>query len=127
VAATEIRETASFQTTKGAAIPKGFMGVDIGPQSIEVYAEQLKDATMIFWNGPMGVFEIVPFAKGTFEVAKAVAASPGESYVGGGDSIRAIHESGVAEQITHISSGGGASLEFLEGKLLPGIQALLTD
>jgi len=124
VVATEISETASFQTTEGAAIPKGFMGVDIGPQTIKVYAEQLKDATMIFWNGPMGVFEISPFAKGTFEVAKAVAASPGESYVGGGDSIRAIHESGVAEQITHISSGGGASLEFLEGKSLPGIEAL---
>ncbi len=127
VIATDIGETASFQTTEGAAIPPDFKGVDIGPQTIKAFEEQLRDATMIFWNGPMGVFEIPSFAKGTFEVAKAVAASPGESYVGGGDSIRAIHESGVADQITHISSGGGASLEFLEGKTLPGIEALATQ
>jgi len=124
VAADEISETASYQTTEDSTIPPSLMGVDIGPKTIQAYAEHLRDATMIFWNGPMGVFEISPFAKGTFEIAKAVAASPGESYVGGGDSIRAIHESGVAELITHISSGGGASLEFLEGKSLPGIEAL---
>ncbi len=127
VIATEISETATHQTTEDATIPTPFMGVDIGPKTVSAYAEQLRDATMIFWNGPMGVFEIPAFANGTFEVAKAVAKSPAESYVGGGDSIRAIHESGVADQITHISSGGGASLEFLEGKSLPGIEALKTD
>ena len=125
VAASEISETAPHQTTEDVTIPASFMGVDIGPKTVSAYAQQLKDATMIFWNGPMGVFEIAPFSKGTFAVAKAVADSPAESYVGGGDSIRAIHESGVADQITHISSGGGASLEFLEGKPLPGIEALI--
>ena len=124
VAATGISETAPRQTTDDANIPAPYMGVDIGPKTARAYAGQLRDATMIFWNGPMGVFEVAPFARGTFEVAKAVAASPGESYVGGGDSVRALHASGVAEQITHISSGGGASLEFLEGKPLPGIEAL---
>jgi phosphoglycerate kinase len=127
VVATEIHKTASYQTTEDATIPPSFMGVDIGPKTIKTYADQLSDATMIFWNGPMGVFEIPAFARGTFDIAKAVATSPGESYVGGGDSIRAIQESGVANQITHISSGGGASLEFLEGKPLPGIEALKTD
>ncbi len=126
VVAPEISETAPHQTTDNATIPTSFMGVDIGPQTVSAYARQLRDATMIFWNGPMGVFEIPAFANGTFEIARAVAGSPGESYVGGGDSIRAIHESGVADQITHISSGGGASLEFLEGKPLPGIEALIT-
>ncbi len=125
VAASEISETAPHQTTEDVTIPASFMGVDIGPKTVSAYTQQLKDATMIFWNGPMGVFEIAPFSKGTFAVAKAVADSPAESYVGGGDSIRAIHESGVADQITHISSGGGASLEFLEGKPLPGIEALI--
>lgn len=127
VVTSEIREGAPYKTTETAAIPSPFIGVDIGPKTIEAFSEQIKTATMIFWNGPMGIFEMVPFSRGTYAIAKAVGASPSESVVGGGDSVRAIRESGVAEQITHISSGGGASLEFLEGKPLPGIQALETD
>jgi len=123
---TEISADASFQTTDSAAIPTPFIGVDIGPRTIQAYAEQINQAATVFWNGPMGIFEIPPFSKGTFAVARAVAASEAQSVVGGGDSIRAIHESGVADKISHISSGGGASLEFLEGKQLPGIQALLS-
>jgi len=126
VIATEIREDAPHKTTDTAAIPSPYIGVDIGPKTIEAFSQHIRTATMIFWNGPMGVFEMAPFSRGTYAIARAVGASAGESVVGGGDSIRAIHESGAADQITHISSGGGASLEFLEGKTLPGIQALKT-
>ena len=127
VVASEIREDAPYKTTETATISSPFIGVDIGPKTIEAFSEQIKTATMIFWNGPMGIFEMAPFSRGTYAVAKAVGASSSESVVGGGDSVRAIHESGVAGQITYISSGGGASLEFLEGKPLPGIQALEAD
>jgi len=126
IAAAEISADASFQTTDSTAISPPFIGVDIGPETIRTYEEQIKQAAIIFWNGPMGVFEIPPFSKGTFAIARAVAASDAQSVVGGGDSLRAIHESGVADKISHISSGGGASLEFLEGKQLPGIQALFS-
>jgi len=126
VIATEIREDAPHKTTDTADIPSPYIGVDIGPKTIEAFSQHIRKATMIFWNGPMGVFEMAPFSRGTYAIARAVGASAGESVVGGGDSIRAIHESGAADQITHISSGGGASLEFLEGKPLPGIRALKT-
>jgi phosphoglycerate kinase len=107
------------------AIPEGFMALDIGPQTLSGYADELSRARTIFWNGPMGVFEKKPFAGGTVGVAKAVAGNKRAlSVVGGGDSAAAIEEAGVADQITHLSTGGGASLEFVEGKTLPGIAAL---
>jgi phosphoglycerate kinase len=100
------------------------MGVDIGPDSISAYSSMLRDARTVVWNGPMGVFEIPEFAEGTNAIARAVAAVKGTTIVGGGDSIAAINQAGVAEHITHISTGGGASLEFLGGRKLPGVEAL---
>ena len=106
-------------------IPPNQMGLDIGPKSVEEFAEAISTARTIVWNGPMGVFEVSPFAKGTFKIAQAVAENAAAiSIVGGGDSVAALHNSGVADKITHISTGGGASLEFLEGKTLPGVAAL---
>ncbi|MBC8014210.1 MAG: phosphoglycerate kinase [Sporomusaceae bacterium] len=106
------------------AIDSEWMALDIGPNTAEVYAKALADAKTVIWNGPMGVFEMDAFANGTETVAKAVAASSATSIVGGGDSIAALEKTGLADKITHISTGGGASLEFLEGKVLPGIAAL---
>jgi phosphoglycerate kinase len=100
------------------------MGLDIGPRTAAAYAEILKTAKTVVWNGPMGVFEIPEFAKGTEAVARAVAAVSGTTIIGGGDSIAAINKMGVADQVTHISTGGGASLEFLGGQELPGVAAL---
>jgi phosphoglycerate kinase len=105
-------------------IPQGLAGVDIGPKTIAEYGKVISGAKTIVWNGPMGIFETPEYAKGTFEVAKAVAASGAKSIIGGGDSASAVHLSGVADKISHISTGGGASLEFLEGKILPGVAAL---
>jgi len=105
-------------------IPQGLAGVDIGPKTIAEYNKVISGAKTIVWNGPMGIFETPEYAKGTFEVAKAVAASGAKSIIGGGDSASAVHLSGVADKISHISTGGGASLEFLEGKVLPGVAAL---
>ena len=100
------------------------MGLDIGPETVKLYAAQIAQAKTVVWNGPMGVFELEPFAQGTLSMAKALAALNGTSIVGGGDSIAAVAQAGVAERITHISTGGGASLEFLAGKKLPGVEAL---
>ena len=108
-------------------IPEGWMGLDIGPKSIELFSEAVKSAKTVVWNGPMGCFEFAPLAKGTFGVCDAVAcvkANGGVSIIGGGDSVSAVKKSGKAAEMTHISTGGGASLEFLEGKVLPGVAAL---
>ena len=105
-------------------IPDGWSGLDIGPKSIEAFGAIVDGASTIFWNGPLGIYEFEKFAIGTIEIAKRVAESDAVSIIGGGDCVAAVHKAGVADRITHISTGGGASLEFLEGKSLPGITAL---
>jgi 3-phosphoglycerate kinase len=105
-------------------VPDGMMGLDIGPKTAEAFAAVISTAKTVIWNGPMGVFEMPPFDRGTVAVAKAVAASGSISVVGGGDSEKAIKAAGVSDKISHVSTGGGASLEFLEGKKLPGVEAL---
>jgi phosphoglycerate kinase len=110
---------------QGQPIPANLMALDIGPKTIELFSEEISRARTIVWNGPMGVFEVAPFSRGTFQLARAVADNPGAtSIVGGGDSVSAVRSAGVADKVTHISTGGGASLEFLEGKKLPGVEAL---
>ncbi|MDA0324627.1 MAG: phosphoglycerate kinase [Verrucomicrobia bacterium] len=112
-------------TQPGENIPDGWEGVDIGPQARATYAQEISTASTILWNGPMGVFEIPACAEGTFAIAQAVAANQkAVSIIGGGDSVKAVKKAGVANQVTFISTGGGASLEFLEGKTLPGVAAL---
>jgi phosphoglycerate kinase len=124
VVAERIDAAARPEITSSAQIPAGKMGVDIGPSTRADYAADIATAQTIVWNGPMGVFEIAAFAEGTLEVARAVAASKALSIVGGGDSVAAVHKAGVESQISHISTGGGASLEFLSGMKLPGVEAL---
>jgi phosphoglycerate kinase len=115
------------QTTSVTATPDGWMGLDIGPKTMAAYSDEIAGAKMILWNGPMGVFEMPAFANGTLEIARAVAAATANgatSIVGGGDSVAAIHAAGLADKVSHISTGGGASLEFLGGRKLPGVEAL---
>jgi phosphoglycerate kinase len=127
VVAAELKPDAATSICDVSATPADKMGLDIGPKTASVYAAEIAKAKTIVWNGPMGVFEMPAFAKGTLEVAKAVAAATANgatSIVGGGDSVAAIHQSGVSNKISHISTGGGASLEFLGGRKLPGVEAL---
>jgi phosphoglycerate kinase len=122
--ASQFDENAQTQVTGVDSIPSDWMGVDIGPKTIGLYKEKIAGAKTVFWNGPMGVFEKKPFALGTMEIARAVAACGGTTVIGGGDSVSAVKRSGVSEKITHISTGGGASLEFLSGITLPGVAVL---
>jgi phosphoglycerate kinase len=115
---------AGAETRVVREIPDGWIGVDIGPETAASYAREAQAARTVFWNGPMGVFEIEPFARGTETVARGVAASTAVSVVGGGDSLAAVRKAGVADQITHLSTGGGASLEYVQGVTLPGVAAL---
>jgi phosphoglycerate kinase len=123
----EFKADTATKTVSIHDTPDGWMGLDIGPKTIDTYRQKIAAAQTIVWNGPMGVFEMPMFAKGTLEVARAVAAATAggaTSIVGGGDSVAAIHQCGLADKISHISTGGGASLEFLGGRKLPGVEAL---
>ena len=126
VIASEMGANAGARVVDGHSEPiqPGMMGLDIGPATVDLYRTVIAQAKFIVWNGPMGVFEVPPFARGTLEIARAVAASDAVSIIGGGDSEKAVQIAGVAEGITHISTGGGASLEFLAGRKLPGVEAL---
>jgi len=127
VAADKFDENAKTQVVAAGDIPDGWMGLDIGPDSLKAFQEALADAKTIIWNGPMGVFEFEAFAKGTFGVAKTLAelsAKGAITIIGGGDSVAAVEKAGLASKMSHISTGGGASLELLEGKVLPGVAAL---
>jgi phosphoglycerate kinase len=127
VAANEPTVEAKRQTVRAAEIPRGLMGLDIGPRTVEEFARTIADAKTIFWNGPMGVFELEPFSAGTRGVATAVAGASAFTVVGGGDSLAALKRFGLDDAVDHLSTGGGASLEFLEGKELPGIAVLMED
>jgi phosphoglycerate kinase len=122
--AREFKADAEFQVCGRDAVPPDTLALDIGPETLRMYAETLKRAKTVVWNGPMGVFEFDACAKGTFWVAEALAASSALTIIGGGDSVAAVNRSGLQGQMTHISTGGGASLEFLEGRTLPGVAAL---
>ena len=115
---------ANSQVVDADKVPAGWRIMDIGPKTIELYGDILKTAKLVVWNGPMGVFEMPKFAEGTFAIARLLADSGATTVIGGGDSASAVKKAGVAKKMTHVSTGGGASLEFLEGKELPGVAAL---
>jgi phosphoglycerate kinase len=125
VIADKFEADASSKVVDVDKIPAGWRMMDVGPKTLDLYKLTLKDAKLIVWNGPVGVFEMPKFAEGTFALAKLLAASGAITVIGGGDSASAVKKAGVAKQMTHVSTGGGASLEFLEGKVLPGVAALL--
>ena len=124
VIADRLAADAEVKALDGIDVPDGWMGLDIGPRTSAAYAGVIASAGTVFWNGPMGAFEVEPFAAGTHAVAEAVAKASGTTVVGGGDSAAAIQRFGLADQVTHLSTGGGASLELIEGKVLPGVEAL---
>ncbi len=124
VVASRFEASAETKALPIGEIPDGWMGLDIGQETVAVYGEEIRRAKLVVWNGPMGVFEMEPFAKGTVALAEIVAGTEAMSIVGGGDSVAAVQRAGVASRITHISTGGGASLEFLAGEKLPGVEAL---
>lgn len=115
---------AERRTLPAGEIPEGWMGLDVGPQTAALYAKEIGSARLVVWNGPMGVFEMAPFAEGTLAIARAMAASTGTTIVGGGDSVAAVAQMGLSDEIDHVSTGGGASLEFLGGETLPGVACL---
>jgi phosphoglycerate kinase len=127
VAAAGFDENAESKVVPWDQVPDGWLGLDIGPETRELFAEKIRSARTVFWNGPMGVFEWERFADGTKAVAEAVAACDGFTVVGGGDSVRAVNELGLADRLSWVSTGGGASLELLEGKELPGVAAIPTE
>ena len=124
VAASDFAEDAETQEVAYDSVPDGWLGLDVGPRTRERFAEAIRGAGTVFWNGPMGVFEWPRFAEGTRAVAEAVAGCDGFAVVGGGDSVRALQELGLADSVSWLSTGGGASLELLEGKDLPGVAAI---
>jgi len=124
VIAERLDASSAMRSVPKDGIPAGWLGVDIGPKTVAAFTRAIREAKTVVWNGPMGVFEISPFATGTNAVAMAVALSQATTIVGGGDSVAAVNQAGVAERITHISTGGGAFLELLEGRELPGVVAL---
>jgi phosphoglycerate kinase len=124
VAGREFKADTEKRDIDGVDVPDGWMGLDVGDDTADAYADVIKDAGTIFWNGPMGAFELEPFAAGTRAVAEAVAAAPGTTVVGGGDSAAALAKFGLDDRVDHLSTGGGASLELIEGKTLPGVEVL---
>jgi phosphoglycerate kinase len=124
VVAEKMEEDADTRTVGVEEIPSGWIGLDIGPETVKAFEEHLSEAKTVFWNGPMGVFEIDAFAKGTEGVARIVAASDATSVIGGGDSVAAVRKLGLESEMSWISTGGGASLEYIEGKELPGVAVL---
>jgi phosphoglycerate kinase len=124
VAAERFAADATPVPVDGVDVPAGMMGLDIGPRTADAYSRIIATAGTVFWNGPMGAFELEPFSAGTRSVAEAVAAAPGVTVVGGGDSAAALVQYGLADRVTHLSTGGGAALELIEGRELPGVEAL---
>jgi phosphoglycerate kinase len=124
VLAERFEADAEPQPLDGVDVPDGLMGLDIGPRTADAYTSLITTAGTVFWNGPMGAFELEPFSAGTKAVARAVAGAPGVTIVGGGDSAAAVARYGLADEVTHLSTGGGAALELIEGRHLPGVEVL---